>query len=178
MATISQLTKLTWALIILTVLLVGAIGAFMFDQLTIRGPYGMVMTLGRADFAKGKIISELKEGYEIRFWTPSARTKESQGIHDWEKIDNDDKLDAFAETLMNGQVIAGYSRFEVVGAGLGVRKRGAWWVATLNGDKGGTVEKFLAEYQKFWKPGEDTPYMQAFRITAGYPSWWPLSASK
>jgi hypothetical protein len=49
------------------------------------------MTFGRPDFAKGKVIPELKEGYQIQFWTPSSRSKETQGIHEWEKVENDDK---------------------------------------------------------------------------------------
>jgi hypothetical protein len=86
-------------LIILIPLTAGAYGIFVLGQLTLKGPHGLEMTFGRLNFAKGKVIPELKKGYQIQFWTPSLRTKEIQGVHEWEKVGSDDKLDAFAETL-------------------------------------------------------------------------------
>jgi hypothetical protein len=120
---------------------------------------------GIPNFATGELPALLGDRYQIQFWTPSAKTKETPGVKDWLKVD-DAMLDAFAETLMNGHIVKGYSRHEVVGAGLGVRKIGEWWSATLNDDV--TPEQFLTVYSTFWKPGTDSTYMEIMRVKGGY----------
>ena len=85
---------------------------------------------------------------------------------EWVKIDGEAKLDEFAQ-LLQRQVLSGYRRYEVVGAGLGPQQAGMW-VANLRGDA--TVEQFVETYNKFWKPGSDTLYMETLRATRGYPT--------
>jgi hypothetical protein len=85
-------------------------------------------------------------------------------------VDSDTRLDTFAELLMNGNNIRGDSRYEVIGAGLGVRrlgvrKSGSWWGATLH--ENATIQQFLDK--KFWNPGTDSTYMEITYIKGGYP---------
>jgi hypothetical protein len=125
--------------------------------------------LGHALFPSAKFVpEELGENYQVQFWTPSAKTKEAADVRDWEKIDSDDKLDAFADELMKG-AISGYRRYEVIGAGLGGRKAGMWWIATLA--KNSSVRQILEVYNKFWAPGDDRTYMEVARSKEGYPGW-------
>jgi hypothetical protein len=116
--------------------------------------------------APGAKFKELGAGYQIQFWTPSRRTKETSGVSEWQKFDTDSKLDEFAEKL-HDSIVSGYSRYEVTGAGLAPRKVGMWWVATLK--KGASVEQFVEAYNKFWMPGSDSLYMETQRISRGYP---------
>jgi hypothetical protein len=120
---------------------------------------------GVPNFKTGEIPSNLGDQYRIQFWTPSARTKETPGVKEWLKVD-ESMLDQFAELLMNSHIVKGYSRYEVIGAGLGVRKVGEWWSATLV--EGVTVKEFLTEYNKFWKPGNDSTYMEVMHLSGGY----------
>ena len=85
------------------------------------------VSTGRIDFRKGaEFLPDIKDRYQIQFWTPSEKTKLTTGLPEWTKVDSDTRLDTFAELLMNGNIIRGYSRYEVIGAGLGVRKSGSW----------------------------------------------------
>jgi hypothetical protein len=98
---------------------------------------------------------------QIGFWTPSAKTKETADASTWEILESDKKLDDFADRLMTANIIEGYRRYEVTGAGKDgkdSRKIGAWWVSTKNGEF--KLRDFLREYTEFWKNGEDATYME------------------
>jgi hypothetical protein len=103
---------------------------------------------------------------QVQFWTPSARTREAKGIKDWERIESDELLDTFADRLLKANIIKGYRRYEITGAGLGARKMGAWWVSTSDDDF--KLKEFLQEYQNFWKPGDDSVYMEMSPISNAY----------
>ena len=66
---------------------------------------------------------------------------------------------------MGAKIIEGYRRYEVTGAGIGSRKKGAWWVSTNRGKF--NLADFLKAYAKFWKPGEDTTYMEIVTLSSG-----------
>lgn len=112
----------------------------------------------------GRVFKPPKGPIQVQFWTPSARTKEAQNIKDWERMDNDDKLDDFAAKLMKRKIVPGYRRYEVIGAGIGDRQIGAWWVST--GDF--KFVEFLKLYQEFWKPGTDNVYMEIAPVAGGH----------
>lgn len=104
---------------------------------------------------------------EIEFWTPSIRTKESPGAKDWEKIDNEQRLELFAEKLMKAHILKGYRRYDVVGQGSrGPRQAGAWWVSSNDSDF--DMKAFLIAYYEFWKPGEDSVYLEITRVASAY----------
>jgi hypothetical protein len=143
-------------------------GVVVLGQVSIKAlGIEFAITSGTIDFRRGAdFLPDLKDRYQIQFWTPSEKTKETAGIAEWLKVDSDSKLDTFAEELMNGHIFKGYSRFEVVGAGKGVRKKGAWWIASLEDDV--KIPQFLNEYKRFWKPGNDSTYMEVMLIKGGY----------
>lgn len=106
---------------------------------------------------------------QIGFWTPSIRTKETYDAKRWLVLENEERLDKFADDLMAAKLIDGYRRYDVTGAGEGSRKMGMWWVAT-NKD-GFRIKDFVVAYNKFWQPGEDTTYMEILSLRArGYPT--------
>ncbi len=87
--------------------------------------------------------------YQIQFWTPSVMTKQSADIMGWEKIDTDEKLDNFADYLLKDSRVRGYRRYDVIGQGIGNRRKGMWWVLTVDNDY--EVVDFVKAYQEFWK---------------------------
>jgi hypothetical protein len=56
--------------------------------------------------------------YQIQFWTPSVRTKESSDVKGWEKVDVDEKLDEFSDHLRKDSRVRGYRRYEITGQGI------------------------------------------------------------
>jgi len=102
---------------------------------------------------------------QIGFWTPSSRTKEADEVKTWEIVESDAKLDEFAEKLMNAKILQGYRRYEVIGAGVGSRKIGTWWVSTNVGDF--RFVDFVKAYAEFWKPGNDATYMEILPLSSG-----------
>jgi hypothetical protein len=95
--------------------------------------------------------SEAEARYLIQFWTPSAKTKESPNVADWEKID-DRRLDDFADALLGDNEakgkVTGYRRYDVIGKGLGGRTAGMWWVITVTNDY--QVTDLVKLYHQFW----------------------------
>jgi hypothetical protein len=139
---------------------------FLGSSIQFHAPGGIDISIGYADFPNAKFVPEgLGQIYQVQFWTPSSKTKEASNLHDWEKIDDDKKVEKFADELMDGTT-SGYRRYEVSGSGLGGTKVGFWWVATLRKDV--TPEKFLQKYNQFWKPGNDRAYMEIRSIRGGY----------
>jgi hypothetical protein len=127
--------------------------------------FGPIKFRGEEPTLDGKPISVPKGATQIGFWTPSSRTKEAADVKDWEIVESDAKLDQFAERLMKAKILEGYRRYEVIGAGVGSRKIGAWWVSTNSGEF--KLSEFLAAYKEFWKPGEDTTYMEIVPLSSG-----------
>jgi hypothetical protein len=104
---------------------------------------------------------------EIKFWTPSAKTKESVKSKNWEKMDNDQRLDEFAEMLIGQHILQGYRRYEIVGQGSkGLSQAGTWWVSSNDGNF--DMKAFLKAYYEFWKPGEDSVYMEVTPVAFAY----------
>jgi hypothetical protein len=104
---------------------------------------------------------------QISFWTPSARTKNTAGVKDWEKVESDARLDEFGDRLKKKGLVTGYRRVEVIGDGRGGRMAGAWWISS--NDRDFHFADFLREYLDFWKPpGEDQVYMEVQPIAEGY----------
>jgi hypothetical protein len=136
-----------------------------FDRL-----HELLSRAGKVDFndeaitLDRKVYQPPKGPLRVQFWTPSVHTKEAAGTKEWERLDNDDKLNAFGDELMTRKIVAGYRRYEVTGSGLGGRKIGAWWVAT------GEFKfiEFIKLYQTIWKPGEDDIYMEIAPVSAGH----------
>jgi hypothetical protein len=95
---------------------------------------GAIKIRGEEVTINNKSISISKGPTQISFWTPSARTKEARDVKDWEIVESDAKLDQFADRLIKAKILEGYRRHEVIGAGIGSRKIGAWWVSTNSGD--------------------------------------------
>jgi hypothetical protein len=103
----------------------------------------------------------------IEFWTPSAQTKNYAGAKDWEKLEDDGRLDEFAEKLMKEHIVKGYRRYDVVGQGSrGPRQAGAWWISS--NDSSFDMKAFLLAYYEFWKPGEDNVYMEVTPVAFAY----------
>ncbi len=106
---------------------------------------------------------------QVQFWTPSVRTKETPTIKDWERLDDNKKVDAFGELLTakdkdGKSLVRGYRRYDVTGSGLGGFKAGTWWVATLDG----RLIDFIRLYHRHWTPGADDIYMEIASATSGY----------
>lgn len=118
-------------------------------------------TLARSTSEK---TAPIEGRYQIQFWTPSAKTKESKDVPTWEKVDTDEKLNKFAEHLQKDSRVRGYRRYEVSGQGIGLRRNGMWWVMTVDDDY--EVVNFVKAYQEFWK-NEGSIYVEVLRTSAG-----------
>jgi hypothetical protein len=146
--------------------LIAAIVAIVIAHSDAEKLVGMFEASGPQIKFEGTTIKAPKGPVQVQFWTPSARTKEAADAKVWEKVESDVRLDAFADRLMKAQLIAGYRRYEIVGAGRGTRRSGAWWVST--NEAGFNLAGFLRAYQDFWKPGDDKVYMEIQPIGSGY----------
>src|ERR1700686_4948586 len=138
--------------------LVAAIVAIMIAHRDAEKLFGMFEAIGPQIIFEGNKIKAPKGPVQVQFWTPSPRTNEAADVKEWEKVESDARLDAFADRLVKAQLIAGYRRYEIVGAGRGTRRPGAWWVST--NEAGFNLADFLRVYQDFWKPGDDKVYME------------------
>jgi len=69
--------------------------------------FGIGITFGHPDFANDDLVADVDAHYQIQFWTPSAKTKDTPGVAEWLKMDNDSKLDDFADALMKGDIVSG-----------------------------------------------------------------------
>jgi hypothetical protein len=139
---------------------------FLGSSIIFHAPGGIDLSIGYADFPNARFVPEaLRQIYQVQFWTPSSKSKEAPSAHEWEKIADDSKIEAFADELMK-RTISGYRRYEVTGAGLGGEKIGMWWIVTLR--SGVTPEQFLQVYNESWKPGDDRTYMEIRSIRGGY----------
>jgi|GEM_PF-4202317 len=96
-----------------------------------------VDTAGNSTQNKNKIIG---------FWTPSKRTKEAEGVSNWEKIlDNESVLLEFENNLSSNDDVNGYRRYEYYGKGRYQPKWGWWWV--INVDKDFDMKDLMAIYK-------------------------------
>jgi hypothetical protein len=82
-------------------------------------------------------------------------------------MENDGRLDEFAEKLMKGHILKGYRHYDVVGQGSrGPKQAGAWWISS--NDSEFDMKAFLLAYYEFWKPGEDNVYMEVTPVAFAY----------
>jgi hypothetical protein len=162
--------KVLWdwrnGLLVLTVGIIAILVAHIDAEKLNKTIVGQFETKDQKIIFDGSQFKAPKGPIQVQFWTPSARTKEAKGINDWERIESDEPLDAFADRLLKANIIKGYRHYDITGAGLGVRKMGAWWVSTSDDDF--KLKEFLQEYQNFWRPGDDSVYMEMLPLSNAY----------
>lgn len=133
------------------------------------GPKALEIHSGTFSFSTGQLtqggnIESTGQNYLIQFWTPSAKTKntKAEDIEPWEKLENDDKVISFGNTLLSEKQkrINGFRRYEVYGAGLGGQKFGYWWVVNVTRDY--KLAEFKETYRAFWK-NEKNIYIEILR---------------
>jgi hypothetical protein len=125
---------------------------------------GVFELRGHQIFFDGRQYMAPEGPIQIQFWTPSAKTKLGKEVKPWEIMDDDSRLDEFGDKLIS--IVAGYRRYEIVGAGRGDRKPGTWWIST-NGP-GFKLAEFLKLYVEFWHPGDDNTYMEIQPVANAY----------
>jgi len=162
-----SLDAIVGAVVAVLVMLVAAwLTHIEFGELRSDMRAGKVDLSGETILLDGKPYQPPKGPVRVEFWTPSLHTKDTAGVADWEKLDDERRLNDFADALTDKKnpIVSGYRRYEVMGSGLGGRKAGTWWVAT------GEFQfvRFLRLYHEVWHPGRDDIYMEITSASGGH----------